>query len=90
VRWEYISASGKAAEDAINLLYGAGSSATSFTVSPTFQKGGFFVRGELSLVHAMNYAPGSVFGGQGTRENQPRAMAEIGFIFGSNMIEKKP
>ena len=24
----------------------------------------------------------------GTNQNQPRAMAEIGFIFGNNMVEK--
>src|SRR5262249_16767166 len=47
VRWEYLSASGTATDGSVNLLYGTGSSATSFTVSPTFQYGGFFGRFDL-------------------------------------------
>jgi len=86
-RWEYISSSGSAAEQAVNLLYGPGSSATSITVTPTFQQGGFFVRGDLAYVHASNIAPGSAFSRNGMNQNQPRAMGEIGFIFGKN-IEK--
>ena len=88
VRWEYISSSGSAADGAVNLLYGAGSSATSFTVTPTVQRGGFFVRGDLAYVHASNITPGDAFSRTGLNQNQPRAMAEFGFIFGHNTLEK--
>lgn len=87
-RVEYITTSGSAADGAVNLLYGPGSAATSVTLTPTIQKGGLFLRGDLSWVHANDYAPGTVFGKSGTNPNQARAMAEIGFIFGSNITEK--
>jgi hypothetical protein len=90
VRWEYISASGSTTDGSINLLAGPGSSGTSFTVTPTFQRGGFFGRVDVSFVHAGNYVPGSVFGPAGLNNNQTRAMAEIGFVFGNNIVEKKP
>jgi len=89
VRWEYLTSSGSAAEDAVNLLYGPGSSGTSITVTPTFQYGGFFFRGDLSWVHASNTTPGYVFGSTGANQDQPRAVAEIGFMFGNNIVEKK-
>ena len=89
VRWEYIGTSGSAAQNAVNLMFGPGSSATSITVTPTFQYGGFFVRGDLSWVHAIDSTPGFVFGRSGVNDNQPRAVAEIGFIFGNNIVEKK-
>lgn len=88
VRWEYISSSGSAAEQSVNLMYGPGSGGTSFTVTPTLQHGGFFVRGDLSWVHATDYTPGDVFGSNGTNQDQPRAVGEVGFIFGSNITEK--
>jgi Putative beta-barrel porin-2, OmpL-like. bbp2 len=89
-RWEYISSSGTAAQNAVNLMFGAGSSGTSVTVTPTFQYGGFFLRGDLAWVHAIDYTPGFVFGPTGRNDNQPRAVAEIGFLFGNNIMEKKP
>ena len=89
VRWEYISSSGTVAQNAVNLLFGPGSAGTSITVTPTFQYGGFFFRGDLAFVHASNYTPGLVFGPAGLNNNQTRAMAEIGFVFGNNIVEKK-
>ncbi len=89
VRWEYIASSGSAAQDTVNLMYGPGSSGTSITVTPTFQYGGFFFRGDLSWVHASNTTPGYVFGSTGANTDQPRAVAEIGFMFGNNIVEKK-
>jgi len=89
VRWEYIASSGSAAEQSVNLMFGPGSAGTSITVTPTFQYGGFFFRGDLSWVHASDYAPGAVFGATGMNNNQPRAVAEIGFMFGNNVVEKK-
>ena len=88
VRWEYISSSGSAA--AVNLMYGPGSAGTSITVTPTFQAGGFFVRGDFGYVHASNTTPGSAFGPAGLDNNQTRAVAEFGYVFGNNIVEKKP
>ncbi|HLJ14070.1 MAG TPA: outer membrane beta-barrel protein [Bryobacteraceae bacterium] len=90
VRWEYIASSGNAAQQAVNLMFGPGSAGTSVTLTPTFQYGGFFFRGDLSWVHASSYTPGYVFGPTGMNQNQPRAVAEIGFMFGNNIVEKKP
>jgi hypothetical protein len=87
-RWEYISSSGSAAAKSVNLLYGPGSAATSFTLTPTFQYGGFFFRGDLSYVHLGSAAPGAGFGTLGAAVDQTRAMAEFGFIFGNNIVEK--
>ena len=87
-RVEYITTSGSQSDGAVNLMYGPGSAATSVTVTPTIQKGGLFLRGDLSWVHANSYTPGDVFGKAGTNPNQARAIAEIGFIFGSNITEK--
>jgi hypothetical protein len=88
VRWEYLTSSGSAADRAVNLLYGPGSSATSVTLTPTIQRGGFFVRGDLAYVHAGNITPGYAFSQTGMNQNQPRAAGEIGFIFGHNTTEK--
>ena len=85
VRWEYIASSGSAAENSVNLMYGPGSTATSLTVTPTFQAGGFFVRGDAAWVHAGSFTPGAVFGPNGTDNNQFRVAGEIGFIFGDNV-----
>ncbi|PYT28769.1 MAG: porin [Acidobacteria bacterium] len=90
VRLEYITSSGSAAQQAVNLMFGPGSAGTAVTLTPTVQHGGFFFRGDLSWVHASSYTPGSVFGPTGMNQNQPRAVAEIGFIFGNNITEKNP
>ena len=50
-RAEYISSSGSALDGSPNLLgFGAGSSAFSFTLTPTYQQGIFFARAEGSVV----------------------------------------
>jgi hypothetical protein len=91
LRWEYIASSGSRRDaDVVNLMFGPGSAGTSVTLTPTFQYGGFFVRGDLAWVHATNITPGDAFGQGGNLQNQPRAMAEIGFLFGNNIVEKKP
>ena len=89
-RFEYLSTSGSASSETpyVNLLYGPGSNALSGTITPTYQSGGFYIRGDLSWVHTGSYTPGDVFGPNGTNPNQPRAMAEIGFIFGNNLTER--
>lgn len=87
-RFEYIASSGRASDNSVNLMYGPGSAAFSGTLTPTYQSAGFYIRGDLSWTHATSYTPGDVFGANGTNPNQPRAMAEIGFIFGNNLTER--
>ena len=81
VRPEYISSTGSISNGAINLLYGPGSSAFSFTLTPTCQKQIFFIRGDFSLVHAINSTPGNVFGPAGLNAGQPRGALKAGFMF---------
>lgn len=82
VRWEYIASTGSANDPAVvNLMYGPGSKGTSITMTPTFQYGDFFVRGDLSYTHLSDITPGSVFGQGGNLKSQSRAVAEFGFIF---------
>jgi hypothetical protein len=87
-RVEYLTSSGNSTDGSLNLLgFGGGSAGTTFTATPTYQKGGMYVRGDLGWVHASNYTPGSVFGSTGTNSDQFRGVLEFGFIFGNN-IEK--
>ncbi len=88
VRWEYLASSGSAADGSVNLLgFGSGSAGTTFTATPTYQKGGMYVRSDLAWVHAINSTSGDVFGAQGTDRSQFRAALEFGFIFGSNITK---
>ena len=88
-RVEYLTSSGSPTDGSFNLLgFGAGSAGTTFTATPTYQKGGMFVRSDLALVHATNYTSGSAFGETGTDANQFRAVLEFGFIFGNNITGK--
>ncbi len=80
-RGEYITSMGSAAVQSVNLLYGPGSGAWSLTVTPTFQQKRFFVRGDLSLVRAIDSTTGFAFGPAGTERNQLRGVAQLGFIF---------
>ncbi len=82
-RWEYISSSGSAAKGAPDLLgYGPGSDAMSFTVTPTFQAGIVFVRGEASVTELYGSTPGAalVFG-HGKSTTQARFLLETGLVF---------
>jgi hypothetical protein len=87
-RFEYIGSSGSAAQNSVNLMYGPGSTATSFTLTPTYQHAGFFVRGDLAYVHASSVTPGYGFGRSGMSQSEPRAMAEFGFLLGNNVVEE--
>jgi len=81
-RPEYIKSSGTVLDpNAINLLYGPGSGAFGITITPTYAKDGFFLRGDFSLVDATKSTPGFVFGPTGTKTNQPRGVIEAGFMF---------
>jgi uncharacterized small protein (DUF1192 family) len=77
VRPEYIKSTGP------NLLYGPSTGAFAFTVTPTYVKDAFFIRGDFSIVHVTNFDPttGFAFGADGTKLNQPRGVIEAGFMF---------
>jgi hypothetical protein len=88
-RVEYLTSSGSATDGSVNLLgFGAGSAGVTFTATPTYQKGGMYLRGDLALVHANSYTSGDVFGKTGTDADQFRGVLEFGFIFGKNLTEK--
>ena len=90
VRPEYIKSSGSPATGEANLLgfgssgvgtFGTGSGAFSFTVTPTWAKDAFFLRGDVSIVHITDMVAGSGFGIGGTNTNQARGVIEAGFLF---------
>jgi hypothetical protein len=86
---EYLTSSGSATDGSVNLLgFGAGSGGFTFTATPTYQKGGMYLRGDLAVVHATDSTSGLVFGKTGTDTSQFRTALEFGFIFGKNVIEK--
>jgi hypothetical protein len=85
-RVEYLTSSGSATDGSVNLLgFGSGSAGTTFTATPTFQKGGMYLRADLGYVDASSYTRGDVFGAAGTNASQFRGVLEFGFIFGSNI-----
>lgn len=89
VRFEGLESSGSATDKSVNMLgFGAGSSAITFTATPTYQKGGMYLRSDLAIVHASNYTSGDVFGKTGTNDSQFRCALEFGFIFGDNIVKK--
>ena len=83
-RPEYIKSSGSVTTAEANLLgYGSGTGAFSFTVTPTWVKDAFFLRGDISIVHLTNFVAGTSvgFGIGGTNTNQTRGVIEAGFMF---------
>jgi hypothetical protein len=69
-------------DGALNLLgYGAGSTAYSFTLTPTYQEGIFFARAEGSIVGISDRAPGLGFGKSGSTDTQGRFVVEAGVMF---------
>lgn len=64
------------------LSYALNSSNTVVFVGvPTYQKQSFFIRGDFSLVHAINSTPGNAFGLAGLNASQPHGALEAGFMF---------
>ncbi|KQP18927.1 hypothetical protein ASF27_03775 [Methylobacterium sp. Leaf102] len=85
-RFEYISQSGNSASpfglgQTTSVLYGPGSSALSFTVTPTFTFDRYFLRGEFSTVQLYDITPGLGFGRTGLKTSQERYMIETGITF---------
>lgn len=90
-RVEYTEQSGRRGSLAPNLLgFGPGSSAFSFTVTPTYTYERFFVRGEYSVVALSGIARanaltglavGTGFGRTGNKSDQQRFLIETGVTF---------
>ena len=80
-RIEYMSTSGSAPTSP-NLLFGPGSNAWSFTITPTYQYKNYFIRGELAYVTANKYAgSGAAYGTAGDKGAQTRGLIETGVLF---------
>lgn len=75
-RAEYVSTSGPA-----NILYGTGSNAFSFTITPTWQYKRFFIRPEISYVTAGSATAGAALGPLGNDTDQFRGLIETGILF---------
>jgi hypothetical protein len=80
-RIEFIGSTGSLSDGAPNLLYGPGSKAMSFTLTPTFQWNRFFARGEVSYVPLFNAVNGSAFGPNLNKTSQVRGLIETGVLF---------
>jgi hypothetical protein len=80
-RVEYETSSGSLFSGAPSLLYGPGSKAWSFTLTPTYQYKIFFVRAEGSYVKASHTTPGFALGSTFTKTSQSRIMLETGIVF---------
>lgn len=90
VRGEYEEQTGRKNSGTTSLLYGPGSSAWSFTVTPTYTVGRYFLRGEYSRVEISSITRGDLagagtlgtgFGRSGNRTSQDRYMIETGVTF---------
>jgi hypothetical protein len=79
-RLEYINSTGNVAT-APNLLYGPGSGAFSFTLTPCFQWSYYFARAEFSWVKANNVVTGFGLGPNADGSSQTRVMLETGIMF---------
>lgn len=80
VRFEYID-SNRPSATAASFLYGPGSKAYSFTVTPTYTWNRFFIRPEFSYVRADDITPGAAFGAAGLNKEQVRGRMEFGVMF---------
>ena len=80
-RAEIIGTTGSTTDGSPNLLFGPGSSAWLLTLTPTYQKSIFFVRGEASYVGASSVSSGAAFGHDGKSSDQERVLAEVGVVF---------
>lgn len=88
-RIEYEEQTGVRGSGTTSLLYGAGSSAFSFTITPTYTVDRFFLRGEYSHVELGGITRGDLalatfgtgLGRSGNRSSQDRFMVETGVTF---------
>jgi Putative beta-barrel porin-2, OmpL-like. bbp2 len=69
------------ADDAPNLLYGPGTKAFSFTLTPTYRYKRFFARIELSYLKAFDTTPGDALGPTLASTSQAHGLVETGVLF---------
>lgn len=75
------SGAGDTSANADFLGYGPGSRAASFTITPAYKAGLYFVRAELSTVDAIDATPGLAFDASGDGRVQTRVLVETGVEF---------
>jgi hypothetical protein len=80
-RAEYLTARADEVDGAPNPLLGPKSRAWSLTITPTLQRGPFFLRAEYAYVRAPRISTGFGFGPDGDRLSQSRVSLEAGFIY---------
>jgi hypothetical protein len=81
-RIEYIGSSGHRAQtEPASLLYGPGSSAMSYTLTPTYSYERYFLRGDMSFVAISDLTAAEGFGRNGNAATQIRVLVETGFLF---------
>jgi hypothetical protein len=64
-----------------SLMFGPKSKAYSLTLTPTWQKGIYFARAEVSYVHVNDLTPGFGFGSDFDAKTQTRGVIEAGVVF---------
>jgi hypothetical protein len=79
-RLEYISSTGSKIHSP-SLLYGPGSGAFSFTLTPAYQWKYYFARAEFSWVRANNVVAGLGLGPNFNGDSQTRVIVETGIMF---------
>jgi hypothetical protein len=80
-RGEYESSTGPVGGLQPSLMYGPGSKAWSLTLTPTYQKKIFFIRGEVAYTKLEDVTPGFGLGPSFTATHQVRVAAETGVLF---------
>lgn len=81
-RTEYIATTGHGSSPAVtNLLYGLGSGAFSFTLTPTYIYRQYFIRADAALVEITNLTAGTGFGQDGRSSSQLRGVLQAGIVF---------
>jgi hypothetical protein len=80
-RGEYESSTGLVGGIQPSLLYGPGSKAWSLTLTPTYQKKIFFIRGEVAYTKLEDITPGFGLGTSFDKTHQVRIAAEAGVLF---------
>lgn len=79
--FENRSVAGDTSLNADLLGYGPGSSATTWTITPSYRMNDIFARAEYSAVNVSDVLPGLGFGPHGTATNQSRVVFEFGVQF---------
>jgi hypothetical protein len=80
-RGEYEASTGAVGGIQPSLMYGPGSKAWSLTLTPTYQKKIWFLRGEVAYTKVVDFTPGFGLGPAFDQTHQVRVAAETGVLF---------